>query len=89
MGTKLFSLLICLSFIVSKDSFSLLNSIEKVRLFGWTCSLKSWSAEGRTRMWSDHINVDFRGPKLKTLRRVCGHFIGETDMKRWICSNVL
>ncbi len=81
--------MICLSFIVSKDSFSLLNSIEKVRLFGWTCSLKSWSAEGRTRMWSDHINVDFRGPKLKTLRRVCGHFIGETDMKRWICSNVL
>ncbi len=39
---------------VSMDLFSLLNSIEKVKSFGWTCSLKSWSAEGITWMWSDH-----------------------------------
>lgn len=55
----LFSLLFCLlSVFVSKDLLSLLNSIQTVRLFSWTCSLKSLSAEGITWMCSDGANFD-------------------------------
>ncbi len=58
---------------VSMDLFSLLNSIEKVKSFGWTCSLKSWSAEGITWMWSDHKHW-LQRTKLKILRLVLWTF---------------
>ncbi len=65
---------------VSKDLFSLLNSIEKVKSFGWTCSLKSWSAEGITWMWSDH--------KHWLQRAKTEDILSESDTKSRICSNI-
>ncbi len=80
VGTKLSSLLICLCFNVAKDLFSLLNSIEKVKSFVWMCSLKSWSAEGITWMWSDH--------KHWLQRAKTEDILSESDMKSRIWSNI-